>query len=125
MNCSRPPPEPTGSYAIVTSGLASWNPAIHACWAASCALEPAPVRLPESSLAAGVLLLPPAAAGAGSSLSFEAPHALTPSASAATSAATNRVVFIDCSFSCLDRRGPSQALGAHLLPTCSRAVKNL
>ena len=32
----------------VVLGLADWKPAVHAPWAASCALEPAPFRVPLS-----------------------------------------------------------------------------
>ncbi len=49
LNCSRPPPDPTGSYEIVRSGFWSWTPAIHASWAASWALEPAPAISPETA----------------------------------------------------------------------------
>ena len=43
----------------MTSGLAVWKPAIHACWAASCEDAPAPTRLPESDEADSGAAAPP------------------------------------------------------------------
>src|SRR3954454_17337750 len=122
MNCSRPPPAPTGSYAIVTSGLELWNPAIQACWAATWALEPAPARLPDSDALSAAAPPPPLAAGVevASSLS---PQAAAPSASAAAIATgANRLIFIVsfllCSLTCGDTRRP-------LVGPCYRVVLGL
>src|SRR5690242_11615259 len=66
---------------MVTPELASWKPAIQACWAASWALEPAPAMSPERS--------PPLEAALLLELSSElSPQAATPSASRPADAAT-------------------------------------
>jgi hypothetical protein len=74
MNCSRPAPDPTGSYEIVTPELASWNLAIQASWAACCADDPAPAISPDRLLPL-LLLLPPLS-------SSSPPQAAAPRASA-------------------------------------------
>src|SRR3954451_9351653 len=89
MNCSRPPPDPTGSYEIVTSWLESWKPAIQACWAASWALEPAPARLPDRS--AVFSAPPPLPLEGGVVASSLSPHAATLSASATVTAVATGV----------------------------------
>src|SRR5690242_7705403 len=43
---------------MTTSGLAVWNAAIQASWAEPCADEPAPLMVPDRSLAAGVSVPP-------------------------------------------------------------------
>ncbi len=47
MKESRPAPEPAGSYVIVTSGLASWTPAVQVWTATSCEVAPPPAISPE------------------------------------------------------------------------------
>ena len=55
-----PRPDPIGSYEMVASEFWSSNLAVHASWAACCALDPAPAIVPETPL--DELLLEPQAA---------------------------------------------------------------
>src|SRR3954453_15275031 len=120
-NCSRPPPEPTGSYDTVASGLVDCSPAIQDCIAASWALEPAPAMFPETAAE------PPSEDAAPLSpllLSLASPHAATANASDATRASTSSSRLIIIEPILLRSRG-----GARLAPTgpqsCYRVVATL
>src|SRR4051794_17433644 len=123
-NCSRPPPEPTGSYDTVASGLLDWSPAIQDCMAASCALEPAPAMLPDAEL-----LSPDAAPPPPLLLSLASPHPAATNASDAAMASTSssRLIVIEPIVSLVVAAARLAATGTHPVtepwPSCENAVK--
>ena len=98
-NWVRPPPEPTGSYAILRAGLVAPMPAIQASMADAWAEEPAPAIEPDSGAATGAAAV--VAAGAADEVlvvSFEAEQAESSSVSAAAEATApeRSAMFTDC-----------------------------
>ena len=87
-NWVRPPPEPTGSYAILRSGLVAAMPAIQASTADAWAEEPAPAIEPDSGAATGAADVATAAGAAEvvAVFSFEGEQAASSSVSAAAEA---------------------------------------
>src|SRR5215213_8305797 len=56
----RPPPDPTGSYWTVASGLVTWKPTVQACMAAACDVAPDPTSVPLTGFIGAVVPEPPA-----------------------------------------------------------------